>query len=72
MAQRLLALANDPMEVRTAHDDRLAFVVPDDLYERYLNGDTKAAEPEPEITEEMVRRRPGRPRKVMPAKESDD
>lgn len=74
MAQALLALAKDPMQVRTAHEDRLAFVVPEELYERYVNGDSKPAEPEPvpEMSEEMARRRPGRPRKVMPAKESDD
>lgn len=73
MAQALLALAKDPMEVRTAHEDRLAFIVPEELYERYVNGSSPAEpEQELELTEEQVRRRPGRPRKVMPAKESDD
>lgn len=74
MAQRLLALAKDPMEVRTSYEDRLAFVVPDELYERYVNGDEKRTEPQPEpvMSEDQVRRRPGRPRKTVPAKESDD
>lgn len=72
MAQALLALAKDPMQVRTTYEDRLAFQVPEELYERYINGESKVAEPEPQMSEEMVRRRPGRPRKVTPAKESDD
>lgn len=69
IAQRLLALAKDPMEVRTSYDNGLAFIVPEDLYVKYLAVDAVVDEPEP--SEEVQRRRPGRPRKAQPAKEGD-
>jgi len=71
-AQALLALAKDPMEVRTTHEDRLAFLVPDELYERYLGAVSTPADEPPVLTQEQERRRPGRPRKAVAAKESDD
>lgn len=69
VAQRLLALADDVMQVRTSYDNGLAFIVPEDLYAKYLAVDAVVDEPEP--SEEVQRRRPGRPRKVVPAKEGD-
>lgn len=73
MAKALLALAKDPMEVRTTYEDRLAFLVPQELYDRYVGGDVREPEPVADVlSEEQVRRRPGRPRKVKPAEESDD
>lgn len=72
-AQALLALADDPMVVRTSYEDRLAFVVPQELYERYINQDVRAPKEEPAaLSEDQVRRRPGRPRKTAPAKEGDE
>lgn len=69
VAQRLLALADDPMVVRTSYDNGLAFIVPDDLYAKYLAVDA-VVEPEP-VSEDAQRRRPGRPRKAQPVKEGD-
>jgi len=69
IAQRLLALADDPMVVRTSYDNGLAFIVPEDLYAKYLAVDA-VVESEP-ASEEVQRRRPGRPRKVVPPKEGD-
>lgn len=69
VAQRLLALADDPMVVRTSYDNGLAFIVPEDLYAKYLAVDAVVDEPEP--SEETQRRRPGRPRKAQPVKEGD-
>lgn len=69
IASLLLSLADNPRDVATNSDSGLAFVVPDYLYQKYLSGGVKD-EPE-QVTEEIVRRRPGRPRKVQPAKEGD-
>lgn len=69
IAQRLLALADSPMDVRTSYDNGLAFIVPEDLYEKYLAVDAVVEEAEP--SEDVQRRRPGRPRKAQPAKEGD-
>jgi hypothetical protein len=69
VAQRLLALADNVMDVRTSYDNGLAFIVPEDLYAKYLAVDA-VVEPEP-VSEETQRRRPGRPRKVVPPKEGD-
>lgn len=69
IAQRLLALADNVMDVKTSYDNGLAFIVPEDLYDKYLAVDAVADEPEP--SEEVQRRRPGRPRKAQPAKEGD-
>lgn len=68
VAQRLLALADNVNDVKTSMDNGLAFIVPEDLYQRYLDVD-EVVEAEP--TEEMRRRRPGRPRKAVPVKEGD-
>ncbi len=70
VAQRLLALADNVHDVKTNTDSGLAFVVPDDLYERYLAVD-EVVDEEPAASDELVRRRPGRPRKIQPAKEGD-
>lgn len=71
IAQRLLALADDPMAVRASYDNGLAFIVPDELYAKYLAVDAVVDEEPP--SEDTIRRRPGRPRKVAPApaKEGD-
>lgn len=71
VAQRLLALADNPMDVRTSYDNGLAFIVPEALYAKYLSVD-EVVEPEP-VSEDVQRRRPGRPRKAVPApaKEGD-
>lgn len=71
VAQRLLALADNVHDVKTNTDSGLAFIVPDDLYEKYLAVDEVAEEPIPANSDELVRRRPGRPRKAQPAKEGD-
>lgn len=72
-ARTLLAMADDVNDVRTNTDNGLSFVVPDYLYDRYLTGGTGVEEdPEPApLSDEVQRRRPGRPRKVVPAKEGD-
>lgn len=60
-AQLLLALASDPREVGTVTDDGFAFVVSDELHEKYLEAVTN---PDPGPTNaEQAKRRPGRPRK---------
>lgn len=75
VAIALLAMSDNPRDVATTTDSGLAFIVPEYLYERYLNGGTGAQEPEPThevgMESELVRRRPGRPRKSQPAKEGD-
>lgn len=71
VARTLLAMADDVQDVRTNTDSGLTFIVPDYLYERYVNQGSQPAEPELQADEETVRRRPGRPRKVQPAKEGD-
>lgn len=70
IAQRLLALADDPMQVRTSYDNGLAFIVPEELYAKYLAVDAVVDE-QPEPDPDAQRRRPGRPRKAQPAKEGD-
>lgn len=72
VARTLLAMADDVSDVRTNTDNGLSFVVPDYLHERYVNGGIGAEEEvEPVVSEEVQRRRPGRPRKVVPPKEGD-
>lgn len=72
IARTLLAMADDVNDVRTNTDNGLSFVVPDYLYERYVNGGIGAEEEaEPVVSEEVQRRRPGRPRKAVPPKEGD-
>jgi hypothetical protein len=72
VARTLLAMADDVQDVRTNTDNGLVFVVPDYLYERYVNGGIgEEEEAEPAVSEEVQRRRPGRPRKVVPPKEGD-
>lgn len=71
IAQRLLALAKDVRDVGTNTDEGLAFVVPDYLYDLYLNPDDTVEDDSNPLSEDQVRRRPGRPRKVVPPKEGD-
>lgn len=68
-ARLLLELADSPYQVQTDTTHGLAFVVPDELADKYLvatghdpDGSDEEAEPET-----PVKRRPGRPRKVVPA-----
>lgn len=70
-AQLLLNLADDPREVGTETDDGFAFVVPEALYEKYLDAVTN---PDPGPTNaEQAKRRPGRPRKdAQPAPASEE
>ena len=70
VAQRLLALAKDVQDVRTTTDDGFAFLIPDYLFELYSTPDSPVDD-SPVLSEDQLRRRPGRPRKVMPAKEGD-
>ena len=72
VARTLLAMADDVAHVLTNTDNGLVFVVPDYLHDRYVNGGTgKEEPPEAPLSEEAQRRRPGRPRKVVPPKEGD-
>jgi hypothetical protein len=72
VARTLLAMADNVQDVRTNTDNGLTFVVPDYLYERYINGGIgEEEEAEPVVSEEVQRRRPGRPRKTVPPKEGD-
>lgn len=65
-AQRLLALADNVHDVKTSTDNGLAFLVPEDLYERFLAVDELDGEDDAQVNPEQVKRRPGRPRKVLP------
>lgn len=69
IARTLLALADDPADVRTNTDVGLAFVVSEELYERYLA--SFEVKPETPADVEQARRRPGRPRKSVPAAENE-
>jgi hypothetical protein len=72
VARTLLAMADDARDVKTNSDNGFSFLVPDYLYERYVNGGTGEGNgQETEVTEEVQRRRPGRPRKTQPPKEGD-
>ena len=72
VARTLLAMADDPSHVRTSTDNGLAFIVPEYLMDRYVNGGIGVEEEaEPVVSEEVQRRRPGRPRKIVPPKEGD-
>lgn len=65
LAVLLLELADNPWDVRTNTDSGLSFHVPEYLYDRYLE---TLDEPEPTPADvEQVKRRPGRPRKTVPA-----
>lgn len=68
MARRLLALADDVQDVRTNTDNGFAFVVPEYLYNRFLEDEAPTEAP---VSEEQLRRRPGRPRKAQPVSEGD-
>lgn len=69
VARTLLAMSDNVRDVAVDTDNGFAFLVPEYLYERYLAGEVK--EEAAPVSEEIVRRRPGRPRKVAPAKEGD-
>lgn len=74
VARTLLAMADNVFDVKTNTDNGLCFVVPDYLHERYVNGGI--GEEEEEVvdsppSEDVQRRRPGRPRKIVPPKEGD-
>ena len=72
VARTLLAMADDARDVKTNSDNGFSFIVPDYLYERYVNGGTGSEDEQaPVVTEEVQRRRPGRPRKIQPPKEGD-
>lgn len=72
-ARTLLAMADDVQDVKTNTDNGFAFVVPEYLHDRFVNGGVGQDEQDdgPALPEEVVRRRPGRPRKAQPAKEGD-
>lgn len=70
VAQTLLALANDPRDVGTNTNDGFVFIVPEDLYQRYL-ALTVDPDPGPQ-SDDQAKRRPGRQRKiVIPDSEKD-
>lgn len=75
VAIALLAMSDNPRDVQTNSDSGLAFVVPEYLYERYLNGGVGPQETDPDentpVAPELARRRPGRPRRAQPVKEGD-
>lgn len=66
VAQRLLALADNVFDVKTNSDNGLAFIVPEDLYQRYLAVDEVKEDEVGHTDPDQVKRRPGRPRKVLP------
>lgn len=69
LARTLLALADDPADVRTNTDNGFAFLVSEELYERYL----ASLEPKQETPADVTQaaRRPGRPRKSQPVTEPE-
>lgn len=70
VARLLLNLANDPRDVKTNTDDGFVFLVPDDLYDLYLQA-TVDPDPGPQ-SGDQAKRRPGRPRKIAtPDSEKD-
>lgn len=72
IAQRLLALAKDVQDVRTTTDDGFAFLIPDYLLALYETPDVPVDDTDSSpLGEEQARRRPGRPRKIVPPKEGD-
>jgi hypothetical protein len=73
IAQVLLALADSVYDVRTSSDEGLAFVIPDELHAKFVAHESGLAEPEPVANTDLVKRRPGRPRKVAePVEEGSD
>ena len=69
IARTLLALADDPADVKTNTDNGFAFLVSEELYERYLNSLEPKQETPADVQKEA--RRPGRPRKAAPAAETE-
>jgi hypothetical protein len=70
VAQMLLALASDPRDVQTNTDDGFVFVIPEDVYQLYLDLTTDP-DPGPQAGDQ-AKRRPGRPRKIVtPDSEKD-
>lgn len=69
VAQRLLALTDNVFDVKTTTDNGLAFIVPEELYLKYLQVD-EILDEEP-VDPDQVKRRPGRPRKVAVPKEGE-
>jgi len=69
IARTLLALADDVNDVRTNTDNGLAFVVGEELYERYLASFEVPDETPADV--EQAKRRPGRPRKSVRAVENE-
>lgn len=74
-ARLLLELADSPYQVQTSteYDGTIAFVVPDELHDKYLahldlarnyRVEAPTSEPTPEVP---VKRGPGRPKKAQPA-----
>jgi hypothetical protein len=61
-ASLLLALADDINDVKTNTDNGFAFLVPQYLYELYLEALKPDVEP---VLADQFKRRPGRPRKVQ-------
>lgn len=73
IAQVLLALADNVMDVRTTSDSGFAFVVPEDLHEKFLRHEAGIREEEAVVPNtDLVKRRPGRPRKVDQPKEDSE
>lgn len=69
IAATLLHLADDVNDVRTNTDSGLSFVVPEYLYEKYLAHTTVVDETPAGV--DQAKRRPGRPRKALPALETE-
>lgn len=55
----LIALSDDPAQVRTSTQGGFHFIVPEDVFDRYVDMLHAEQEPEPE----KPAKRPGRPRK---------
>lgn len=68
-ARTLLALTDNPSDVKTTTDNGLAFIVPEELYEKWLASFVPVEETPADV--ERAARRPGRPRKVLPAAEQE-
>lgn len=72
-ARMLLDLADSPYQVQTETTHGLAFVVPDELADKYLATIGHGEDEQDKDAEQVpVKRRPGRPRKTAQAPVTDE
>lgn len=77
IAKLLLSLTDNPYHVQTTTEfsGGTAFVIPDELHKKYLAAIGQDDEPDDDTDTELVepvKRRPGRPRKIVPAAVAPD